>query len=200
MILRKSFFNINPSRIVGENLREGTFIRRFKAKDSRNVTLRAPRWSDLDDMLEFINSLVEEGAEIQNKTKMTREGEIDWLARHLSAIEKDKKIAIAAEVDGRFVGQVDVQPESGYSQHVGVLGIALRNGYRDIGIGTEMMKETETQAKRLGLKVLRLECYATNGRARHVYEKVGYQVVGCVPKANFKGGAYIDSIVMAKEL
>jgi len=181
-------------------MKEGTFIRRFKTKDGREVTLRAPRWSDLDDMLEFINSLVEEGAEIQNKTKVTREGEIDWLARHLSAIEKDKKIAIAAEVDGRFAGQVEVRPESGYSQHVGVLGIALRNGYRDIGIGTEMMKEAETQAKRLGLKILRLECYATNSRARHVYEKVGYQVVGCVPKANFKDGVYIDSIVMAREL
>jgi len=184
----------------GENLKEGSFIRCFSAKDSREVTLRAPRWSDLDDMLEFINSLVEEGAEITNNTKVTREEEIDWLARHLSAVEKDRRVAVVAEVGGRFIGQVQVDPQSGYSQHVGVLGIALRNGYRDIGIGTELMKEAETQAKRLGLKILRLECYATNGRARHVYEKTGYQIVGSLPKANLKDGAYIDTIIMAKEL
>jgi RimJ/RimL family protein N-acetyltransferase len=181
-------------------LREGFFIRRFRARDGREVTLRAPWWSDLDDMLDFINSLVEEGAEINKNQKTTREAETDWLARHLSAVEKDKKIAIAAEVDGRFIGQVEVSPQSGHSQHVGVLGIAIRNGYRDIGIGTELMREAETQARQLGLKILKLDVYATNIRARHVYEKAGYRTVGCVPKAAFKDGTYIDIVIMAKEL
>jgi hypothetical protein len=40
------------------------FIRSFTAKDGREVRLRFPRWSGLDDMLELISSLVEEGAEI----------------------------------------------------------------------------------------------------------------------------------------
>jgi len=37
-------------------------------------------------------------------------------------------------------------------------------------------------------------------RARHVYEKVGYSAVGCVPKYNLKDGVYIDNVIMAKEL
>jgi len=183
-----------------ETFKEGTFIRWFVAKDGREVTLRAPRWSDLDDMLEFINSLVEEGAEIMATEKKTREEEVDWLARHLATMEKDEKVAIVAEVDGRFVGQIEVGPQRGYSKHVGGLGIAIRDGYRDIGIGTEMMKEVETHARRLELELLTLEVFATNSRARRVYEKVGYRVVGCVPKAILKDGAYIDNIIMAKEL
>jgi ribosomal protein S18 acetylase RimI-like enzyme len=181
-------------------LREGTLIRRFKAEDGREVTLRAPRWSDLDDALDFINSLVEEGAEINVNQKTTRDAETDWMARHLSAVEKDKNVAVVAEVDGKFVGQVTVEPQSGYHQHVGVLGIAIRSGYRDIGIGTELMREAEIQARRLGLKILRLEVYATNSRAHHVYEKQGYRVVGRVPKVVLKDGAYTDSIIMTKEL
>ena len=181
-------------------MKEGTFIRRFVAEDGREVTLRAPRWSDLDDMLEFINSLVEEGAEIMATEKKTREEEVDWLARHLATVEKDKKVAIVAEVDGGFVGQLEVVPQRGYSKHVGGLGIAIRDGYRDIGIGTELMKEAETLARRLGLELLTLEVFATNSRARHVYEKVGYRVVGSVPKAILKDGAYIDNIIMAKDL
>jgi len=181
-------------------LREGTLIRQFKARDGREVTLRAPRWSDLDDALDFINSLVEEGAEINVNQKTTRDAETDWMARHLSAVEKDNRIAVVAEVDGRFIGQVTVEPQSGRSQHVGVLGIAIRNGYRDVGIGTELMREAETQARRLGLKLLKLDVYATNIRACHVYEKAGYRTVGCVPKAAFKDGAYIDSFIMAREL
>lgn len=181
-------------------MREGAFIRRFRAKDGREVILRVPRYSDLDDMLEFINSPVEEGADIIYNRKMTRNGEVDWLARHISAIEKDKRIGIVAEVNGRFIGQVTVESKSGYSQHVGGLGIAIRDGYRDIGIGTELMKESEVQARKLGLEVLTLHVFATNSRARHIYEKTGYQVVGSVPKAIYKDDIYIDNVTMAKIL
>jgi ribosomal protein S18 acetylase RimI-like enzyme len=181
-------------------MKAGSFIRRFAARDGRDVILRAPRWSDLDDMLEFINTLVDEGAEIMATERKTREEEIDWLSRHLSNLEKGKKVAIAAEVDGRFIGQVEVNRRSGYSSHVGVLGIAIRDGYRDVGIGTELMREAEAQATKMGLEVMTLEVFASNDRALHMYEKVGYRSVGCVPKAILKEGKYIDNVIMAKEI
>ncbi|MGC8850590.1 MAG: GNAT family N-acetyltransferase [Candidatus Bathyarchaeia archaeon] len=181
-------------------MREGAPIRSFLARDGRLVMLRAPRWRDLDDMLEFINSLVEEGAEITATEKKTRDEEVDWLAGLLSDLEKDKRIAIAAEVDGRFIGLVDVTPEKGSSAHVGVLGIAIKKGYRDIGIGTEMMREAENQARRLGIAILTLDVFASNSRARHLYEKLGYVVVGCIPRFLKRGGVYIDKIIMAKTL
>ena len=80
----------------------------------------------------FINSLVDDSAPILKDTKMTREGETDWLARLLSWLEKDQ--VVAAEVDGRFVGQSEVAPKMGRSRHVGVLGFSLKDGNRDIGI------------------------------------------------------------------
>jgi len=175
-------------------------IRSFTAKDGRNVTLRVPNWSDLDDFLELINSLVEEGADVNLDTKTTRDAEVDWLARHLSAIEKDGKAAVVAEVDGRAIGQTDVTPKSGRQRHVGVLGIVIRNGYRDIGIGTELMKEAEAQARRLHLRILTLDVFARNDRARHVYEKAGYRIAGLIPKAILKNGEYSDLITMVKEL
>lgn len=181
-------------------MKEGTFIRRFTARDGREVTLRAPRWSDLDDMLEFINSLVEEEADIMIDTKQTRESEVEWLARLLTGVEKDEKAVVVAEVDGRFVGQTEVSTKGGRSRHVGVLGIALGDGYRDIGIGTELMKEAENQARRLELKIIQLGVFATNERAIHVYEKIGYVEVGSWPRAVLKDGAYIDEIMMSKEI
>ena len=85
-------------------MKAGTIIRTFESKDGRKVTLRAPRWDDLDDMLEFINSLVEEGADIMIDTKQTRESEVEWLARLLTRVEKDETTVVAAEVEGRYVG------------------------------------------------------------------------------------------------
>jgi len=181
-------------------MREGQFVRAFKARDGRDVVLRAPKWADLDEMLGFINSLVAEEADISRDEMVSREEEIDWLARCLSAVEKDRKVQIVAEVDGHFVGQVEVQGKTGRSRHVGVLGIALKDGYRDVGIGTELMIEAERQASRSGLKILQLEVFCTNSRARHVYEKAGYSVVGTLPRDILKDGRYIDSIVMAKEI
>lgn len=181
-------------------MKAGTVFRSFTARDGRVVVLRAPKWSDLDDMLGFINSLVEEGAEIATDKKVTRKEEVDWLAMRMSAVEKDEDIVVVAEVDGRFVGQVEVVPRRGRLRHVGDLGISLRKGYRDVGIGFELMREAEAQARRRALKLLVLEVFASNSRARHVYEKAGYQVVGRVPRAARRNGEYVDSIIMAKEL
>ena len=181
-------------------MRSGTIIRVFRAKDGREVTLRAPKWDDLDDMLEFINSLVDEGADIIMDTKQTREQEVDWLARLLTRLEKDEITVVVAEVGGRFVGQIVVTPRRMRSKHVGFLGIALKDGCREIGIGTELMKEAETQSRQLGLEILNLEVFATNERAKHVYEKVGYREVGAWPKVIKMDGVYIDGILMSKEL
>jgi len=103
-------------------------------------------------------------------------------------------------VDGRFVGQVEVSPRSGRSKHVGVLGIALKDGNREIGIGKELLREAETQSRRLGLEIIHLSVFETNERARHVYRKIGYRDVGVWPRAVKKDDVYIDEITMSKEL
>jgi ribosomal protein S18 acetylase RimI-like enzyme len=181
-------------------MRTGTIFRTFPSKNGQEVTLRAPQWSDLDDMLDFINSLVDESAPILKEIKMTRNGEIDWLARLLSRVEKAKMIAVVAEVEGKFVGQVEVTPGTERSNHLGNLGISLKDGFRDVGIGSEMMKEAEEQSKELGIEVIQLEVFANNERAIHVYEKAGFNVVGRIPKGARISESYVDVLIMAKEL
>ena len=91
-------------------MKEGTIFRSFKAKDGRKVTLRAPKWGDLDDCLHFINSLVEEKAMIMMNEKQTRDSEIGWISQLLSSVERDKMVAVVAEVDGRLVGSCEITP------------------------------------------------------------------------------------------
>jgi len=174
--------------------------REFSAMDGRRVVLRAPRMSDLDDFLEFINSLVDEGAEILVEERKTREAEADWLGRLLADIEKGHVICAAGEVDGKVVANSEVRKGTGKRSHVGTLGIAIRDDYRDIGVGTEMIRVLIEESRRAGLKLLRLTVFDSNLRARHVYEKVGFQEVGKVPKAIRKGEVYADEVSMALEL
>ena len=63
-----------------------------------------------------------------------------------------------------------------------------------------MMKTLLEQAQKMGLKVLTLTAFATNKRAIHVYEKVGFVQTGAIPKKHFKEGKYIDEIILTKLL
>jgi len=181
-------------------MKEGTVYRRLKARDGRKVTLRAPKWGDLDDRLQYINGLVEEKAMILMNEKQTRDQEIGWMSTLLSNVERDKMVAVIAEVEGKFAGSCEITPKRGYSSHLGSLGISLVAEYRDLGIGQEMMLEAEKQVKRLGVEVVDLEVFATNARAIHTYEKVGYKITGKIPEALKYGGAYVDALIMTKRI
>lgn len=177
-------------------MKPGQILRRFTARDGREVVLRAPQWRDLDDLLDFINSLVEEEADICREKKATREEEADWLGRTLADIEKGVMIGIVAKIEGRVVDNSEVKRKSGPMSHVGYLGIAIKAGYRDTGIGTEMMKTLIKESRKMGLKLLVLDVFASNKRARHVYEKVGFKESGRIPKGIYRKGQYIDLIRM----
>ena len=181
-------------------LSPGTVLYVFTAKDGREVILRTPKWDDIDDALEFINSLVKEDAMILMNTKKTREEEIDWLADNMKKLEKGKIIMVAAEVDGRMVGLCEVRPHFGKMSHVGSLGISVKKEYRDIGIGIDLMKEAEKHAIHMRLKTMQLEVFEKNERAIHVYEKMGYKVTGRIPEGVLHNDEYMDVLIMTRKL
>jgi len=185
---------------MAKYMKTGKIIKQFVAKDACNVFLRTPKWEDLDDLLEFINSLVDESADIGKSEKATRQEEAEWLGRLLANLENDHLFALVAEVDGKVVANSELSQKSGYSGHVGEIGIAIKAGYRDVGIGTEMLGTLISHAREIGLKMLRLSVFSSNPRAKHVYEKVGFRETGRIPKEIFKDSKYVDEIIMTMEL
>jgi len=80
------------------------------------------------------------------------------------------------------------------------LGIAIKSGYRGIGIGTQIMKTLINESRKAGLKILVLNVFNTNKTARQLYEKMGFKETGKTPKYFYKDGRYIDEIHMVLEL
>ena len=182
-------------------MKPGKIIHTFSSRDGRKVVLRTPTWNDLDELLALINSLVEEGANISIDERITREEEIDWLSKTLTLLEKDEAFYVVAEVNGRVVSNSELRwKRTGHDRHVGSIGIVIADGFRGLGIGTEMMRVLIEQARETGLKVLTLSVYANNERAKHLYERVGFIEVGRIPKKFLKDGEYIDDIVMTRML
>jgi len=151
-------------------------------------------------LIEFINSLVEEDADILRTTKVTRSEEAEWLSKRLVRIDKGELIEAVAEVDGKVIANSEVEKRSGIMGHVGVLGIGIKSGYRGIGIGTQILKTLIDESKNAGLKILVLEHFATNKTARQLYEKMGFRETGKTPKGIYKNGKYIDLFHMTLEL
>jgi len=174
--------------------------RKFRAKDGREVVLRSIKWEDLDDCLEFINSLVEEGADILVDKKGSIEEEAEWLGKRLARVVRGEIIDIVAEVGGKMVANSEVEKRSGLMSHVGYLGIAIKADCRGIGIGTQIMQALVEESRKAGLKVLVLDAFATNKTAQALYRKMGFKDAGIIPKAICKNGKYIDSIRMTFEL
>jgi len=172
----------------------------FIAKEGKMVVLRSIKWEDLDDCLELINSLVEEGADILRDTKVSREEEADWLGRRLARIDKGELIDVVAEVDGKMVANSEVERRSGLMGHIGYLGIAIKSGYRRIGIGTKIMQTLIEESKKAGLTILVLDVFDNNETAKALYNRMGFRENGRLLKGICKNGKYIDLVRMTLEL
>ena len=92
-------------------MKAGEILKKFNAKDGKEVILRTPQWEDVDDLRELINSLVEEQAEIYITQKFTREEEAEWLLKVLKRLERNEQLQLVAEVDKKVIRVKTLNPE-----------------------------------------------------------------------------------------
>lgn len=164
------------------------------------MIIRKPKWSDLDDLLDFINSLVEEQAPILRANEVSRAEEAEWLSRRLLSIEKGDIIHLVAETAGQVVAAADIRKHKGRMRHVGTFGVAVKAGFRRKGIATKLVDTLLQEAKRDGLKLIVLDVFEDNLPARVLYTKFGFKEVGKIPNAIFWNGRYMNAFIMALEI
>ena len=152
-------------------------------KDGRSAVLRLPTASDAEDML---NYLIETAGETEfllaypeERQGMTVEQEAAFIQR---MTQGENCLFLVCEVEGRVAGccQVDFQTRM-KTAHRGTVAIGLRKAYWGLGIGTAMFREMIDASRRRGLMILELEFIEGNTRARALYEKMGFRIVGLRP-------------------
>jgi len=173
----------------------------FTSKSGKKILVREPRIEDLDEALLFINELVEEDTYILINKKQTEEEEKEYLIGLIKSIENKDKLTLFAFVDGKLIANTGVERQKYRAEHVGLVGISVKEGYREDGIGTIMLNKLIQEARNtLGLKLLTLTVFSNNPRAKNLYHKVGFKETGVIPKSIYYKGKYIDQIMMFKEL
>jgi len=168
-------------------------IRRVSKKDLKSV----------DRFRNFLNSLVSEDALVRANKRMTLKDETFWLKEELKKIREQNKVYLVAEDKNKIVGSVDISLGHGRENHVCHLGISIRKGYRNIGLGTYLVREITKLAKKelkTQPKIIRLSAYSINKEALAFYKELGFRQAARIPKqAKFKG-RLIDEIIMLKEI
>ncbi|MCM2291166.1 GNAT family N-acetyltransferase [Allorhizobium sp. BGMRC 0089] len=98
----------------------------------------------------------------------------------------------------RVVGWCDIRRHERETQaHRGLLGMGIIDGYRDKGIGRELLGRTMNAVRRMGLHRIELEVYADNQRAIRLYERFGFLREGLMRDAVFLDGRFVDLVLMA---
>ena len=120
-----------------------------------------------------------------------------------SMISSDINFMVTAFKGNEIIGDLGisvVRPHLKY-MHRGYLGMAIRQKYTGLGLGTFMMAQALNQAKANGFEQIELDVYADNERAQHLYKKMGFVECGRIPNAfKLPDGTYIDEILMVNTL
>jgi L-phenylalanine/L-methionine N-acetyltransferase len=108
---------------------------------------------------------------------------------------------LVAVVGDQVVGMLGVHtfPDKPRRRHVGVIGMAVRDGWQGKGIGTDLMRAAIDLAdKWLNLTRLELEVYTDNEPAIRLYKRFGFEREGTLRQYAFRDGHYVDSYMMAR--
>lgn len=154
-------------------------------KDGRTAILRAPRPEDAAPMVQYLKDTAGETEFIiryPEEVTMTAEQEAVFFER-LNASPFD--MMIVCEVEGRIAGSCQINFGNRIkTRHRSTVAIGLTKAYWNLGIGTAMFKEMIAAARaREGVRHIDLEFIEGNSRARALYEKMGFRIIGVKPDA-----------------
>ena len=165
-----------------------------KLKNGQTATLNWLKKSDLPELVQVLNSVIREQKYLFMNNEITdMEEEKQWYERST----REGMLYLVARVNGKIVGGASIHPHTDKRSHVAVFGVFIRDGYRNLGLGTTLTNILTEIAKERGFEILQLSVYDSNKRAFNVYKKCGYAECGRLARdIKFLDGTYTDRILM----
>jgi len=171
--------------------------KRVKIKDGRTILLRRPKISDVKQLKDYINFLVDEDALININKKQTLKAERTWLKDLLRTIRKNKIHTLLAECNGEIIGVVELRKSKWRQSHIAEVGISVKKNYRRLGVGTTLMKRIlEIGKMDKEIKLIYIRVYEPNKPAAKMYKKLGFKKVARLKnRVQYKGKLYDEFIL-----
>ncbi len=118
-------------------------------------------------------------------------------------IESPQETYVAIDEDNNILGTYYIKAnQPGLGSHICNCGYIVSETARGKGVASAMCEHSQTIAIELGFRAMQYNLVvSTNKGAIRLWEKLGFQIVGTLPKAyRSKTSGYVDAFVMYKEL
>lgn len=154
-----------------------------------NVIVREYTEKDLPQMVEIWNEVIEDGEAFPQEVGLT-------LSNASAFFAEQTYTGIAVDADSEQVyGLYTLHPNNvGRCGHIGNASYAVLSPYRGLHIGEKLVIDCKAQAKAHGFSLMQFNAVVdANIHARHLYERLGFVVLGKIPKGfRMKDGHYED--------
>lgn len=162
--------------------------------DPKEILIRAFEPEDVGDLTELLNQPQAVWGTLQLPYVS-----IDARRRRQAAREAGG-VQLAAVIEGRMIGWVDLRPERNPRRaHAASFGMAIHDAYAGRGAGGALMTALLDIADRwMGFRRLELIVFADNSRAIALYERFGFEHEGLMRAHSLRDGAYVDGLAMAR--
>jgi tRNA-Thr(GGU) m(6)t(6)A37 methyltransferase TsaA len=163
------------------------------------VVFRYPLPGDAPAALAFVNALSAERTFVLFQgEQLTLAEEAAWLNERLARIVTGRGIALFAFCGDRYIGSAAIELGGLVNSHVGYFGIGLAPDWRDLGIGTLLMRAVIAEAEQFltAMRLIQLDVFADNERGIHLYRKLGFTEYARLPGAVHRRGEYRDMLSM----
>lgn len=174
----------------------------FKLKDGSLCTVREARKEDAEKLLKYIKAAF---------------GESDYLLRYPEeatwTIEEEGKILenfrnskntimLIGIINDEVIAAANIGAlKFMKNKHRTNIGISIAKEHWRKGLGTILFNEMENFAKNIGSTQMELEFIEGNEKAKKLYEKMGFRIVGEIPNAIIlKDGTVLSEFKMVKEI
>ena len=175
----------------------------YPLKDNRLCMLRSAAVSDAAAMVKFLRISNEETyfmLRYPEEITLTEDEETTILKNWQ---EQPNKLLLLALINDEIAGSCGITPIAEHlkTKHRGRFGISVTQKYWGIGVGSLLVREILSFAKKNGIEQVELGVYSDNLRAQKLYERFGFIEWGRLPDAyKLKDGSYRDEINMILHL
>lgn len=154
------------------------------------MIVRAYRECDLASMMEIWNEVVKDGVAFPQLDLLDLETARTFFA--------EQSFSGVAEESGEIFGLYILHPNNvGRCGHISNASYAVSSRHRGLGVGKKLVKHCLETGSALGFHLLQFNAVVkTNASAIYLYEKLGFERIGEVPKGFLMKDGHYEDIVL----
>ncbi|MDQ0416879.1 RimJ/RimL family protein N-acetyltransferase [Croceifilum oryzae] len=163
------------------------------------LIIRKAQVSDAEKLLDYGRNIAEESSFLIITPEEMKAEDVASEENWIKSFESSGNLLLVAEVEGEIVGSLNCnRPRRSRVRHIGMIGVAVRKPYWNQRVGTKLIEALFEWAKENDVEEIQLTVLKHNDRAKHVYQKLGFQVIGERPRAmKYEDGTYANEVLMS---